>query len=160
MFGLSPVGSEGNGYVVSLGSFSTIFSPGLRMRCLKAPQNVLTRLKSRWLDDLTLCQRSISVTFWSLSFWNRCESSPSFAFLVPSWLTNAFSLLFFPNQTNDWQSPLSWACFKSWLSMLWRFFNDILFDSWQIKLEKAILEINLSSFYEGNNLPLPFTHLL
>ena len=105
VFGFSSVGSGKNWSVVPLGSFSTIFSPGLRMRCLKAPQNVLTRLKSRWLDDLTLCQRSISVTFWSLSFWNRCESSPSFAFLVPSWLTNAFSLLFLLIKQMIWSLP-------------------------------------------------------
>ena len=26
------------------------------------------------------------------------------------------------------------------------------FDSWQIQLEKAVLDINLSAFYEGNKL--------
>ena len=75
VFGFSSVRSEGNGYVVSLGSFSTVFSPGLRMRYLEAPQNVLAQWKSRWVDNLTFCQRSISVTCWSLSFWNQCESS-------------------------------------------------------------------------------------
>lgn len=105
VFGFSSVRSEGNGYVVSLGSFSTVFSPGLRMRCLEAPQNVLAQWKSRWVDNLTLCQRSISVTCWSLSFWNQCESSPSLALLVPSWLTNAFSLLFLPIKQMIWSLP-------------------------------------------------------
>mgnify|MGYP006963843737 CR=1 FL=1 len=105
VFGFSSVGSEENWSVVPLGSFSTIFSPGLRMRFLEAPQNVLAQLKSRWVDNLTLCQRSISVTCWSLSFWNQCESSPSLALLVPSWLTNAFSLLFLLIKQMIWSLP-------------------------------------------------------
>ena len=105
VFGFSSVGSGKNWSVVPLGSFSTMFSPGLRMRCLEASQNVLAQLKSRWVDNLTLCQRSISVTCWSLSFLNQCESSPSLALLVPSWLTNTFSLLFLLIKQMIWSLP-------------------------------------------------------
>jgi len=45
---ISSAGSAEHGNIVSLGSFSTIFSPGLQIGWLEAPQNVLGHLKNRY----------------------------------------------------------------------------------------------------------------